>query len=173
MKILLLSSNLSNEAGGYSESSFLLREKLDKIKKNKAFLFGFWKSNLFKLSYKMTDKINMRHHEFHGKIAEHRVWSIRFFDSFVVFDINKEALAQKSKVTSNNGYSDGAIDYRYSDKRIFYLFQSLVRSIVKKFSFLKKFKVVRWSYSLIMHGYNLNLIRLFKLFRSFKTNESK
>lgn len=59
MKILLLSSNLSNEAGGYSESSFLLREKLDKIKKNKAFLFGFWKSNLFKLSYKMTDKINI------------------------------------------------------------------------------------------------------------------
>ena len=33
MKILILSSNLSNEAGGYAESSFLLREKLEEVKK--------------------------------------------------------------------------------------------------------------------------------------------
>ena len=59
MKILILSSNLSNEAGGYSESSFLLREKLEKIDNNKVYLFGFWKSKFLKLNYDMTDKINV------------------------------------------------------------------------------------------------------------------
>ncbi len=59
MKILYLSSNLSNEAGGYAESSFLLREKLDKFKNNDAYLFGFWKSKYFKLNYILSDKINI------------------------------------------------------------------------------------------------------------------
>ena len=44
MKIVILSSNISNEAGGYSESSFLLRDRLEKIKENDVYLFGFWKS---------------------------------------------------------------------------------------------------------------------------------
>ena len=41
MKIAILSSNISNEAGGYAESSFLLRNRLQKIKGNDAYLFGF------------------------------------------------------------------------------------------------------------------------------------
>ena len=59
MRILYLSSNLSNEAGGYAESSFLLRERLDKIKNNEAYLFGFWKSKEFKLTYNLSDKIKI------------------------------------------------------------------------------------------------------------------
>ena len=59
MKILYLSSNLSNEAGGYAESSFLLREKLDKLKNSDAYLFGFWKSKEYKLNYVLSDKINI------------------------------------------------------------------------------------------------------------------
>ena len=58
MKILILSSNLSNEAGGYSESSFLLREKLEVIK-NEVYLLGFWKSKYIEVNYKLTDKINI------------------------------------------------------------------------------------------------------------------
>ena len=59
MKILILSSNLSNEAGGYAESSFLLRERLEIIKNNQAYLFGFWRSKLVSLNYKLSDKINI------------------------------------------------------------------------------------------------------------------
>ena len=59
MKIVILSSNISNEAGGYSESSFLLRDRLEKIKENDVYLFGFWKSKFFKLNYKLTDRINI------------------------------------------------------------------------------------------------------------------
>ena len=58
MKILILSSNLSNEAGGYSESSFLLRERLELIH-NDVYLLGFWKSKYFGVNYKLTDKINI------------------------------------------------------------------------------------------------------------------
>ena len=58
MKILILSSNLSNDAGGYSESSFLLREKLELIN-NEVYLLGFWKSKYYNLNYKLTDKINI------------------------------------------------------------------------------------------------------------------
>ena len=59
MKILILSSNLSNEAGGYSQSSFILRDSLEKFKKNETFLFGFWISKFFNLDFKLTDKINI------------------------------------------------------------------------------------------------------------------
>ena len=59
MKILILSSNLSNEAGGYAESSFLLREKLETVKNNEVHLLGFWKSKHLMLNYKLTDKINI------------------------------------------------------------------------------------------------------------------
>ncbi len=59
MKILILSSNLSNEAGGYAESSFLLRERLSKIKNTQVYLFGFWKSKFLKLNYNLDDKINI------------------------------------------------------------------------------------------------------------------
>jgi len=59
MKILYLSSNISNEAGGYAESSFLLREKLDMLKNNDVYLFGFWRSKNYKLNYILSDKINI------------------------------------------------------------------------------------------------------------------
>jgi glycosyltransferase involved in cell wall biosynthesis len=58
MKILILASNLSLNAGGYSESTFTLREQLNK-KKNQAFLLGYWESNSFQLLHKLTYKINL------------------------------------------------------------------------------------------------------------------
>lgn len=59
MKILILSSNLSNEAGGYSESSFLLRENLSKIRTNEVFLIGYWVSKIYEIQYKIIEKINL------------------------------------------------------------------------------------------------------------------
>jgi glycosyltransferase involved in cell wall biosynthesis len=65
MKILILASNISNESGGYSESSFILRESLDKIKGNKSFLFGFWTSALLDLQFKLSDRINIFSNSFY------------------------------------------------------------------------------------------------------------
>jgi glycosyltransferase involved in cell wall biosynthesis len=58
MKILILASNLSNEAGGYSESTLLQRESLDK-KRNQAFLLGYWESNSLIFMHNATYKINL------------------------------------------------------------------------------------------------------------------
>ena len=44
---------------GTPESSFLLRDRLAKIKDNDVYLFGFWKSKFYKLNYKLTDRINI------------------------------------------------------------------------------------------------------------------
>ena len=80
MKILILSSNLSNEAGGYAESSFLLRERLSLIKGTKTYLFGFWKSKFLQLNYILNDKINIlsnnsiRNHQFGLIWLESVIW---------------------------------------------------------------------------------------------------
>ena len=59
MKILVLASNISKEAGGYSESSFLLRDCLNKTKNTMAYLFGYWTSNNLDLNYTLSYKINI------------------------------------------------------------------------------------------------------------------
>ena len=57
MKILILSSNLSNEAGGYSILFFIER----KIRKNTKTCLSFWilEIKMFSLNYKLVDKINI------------------------------------------------------------------------------------------------------------------
>ena len=80
MKIVILSSNLSNEAGGYAESSFLLRDRLDKIKNNDVYLFGFWKSKYLKLNYNLTDRINIFNPGFINKFP----FSLKYFKKLFV-----------------------------------------------------------------------------------------
>ena len=75
MKIIILSSNLSNEAGGYAESSFLLRDRLAKIKGNDVYLFGFWKSKFLKINYKLVDRINI----FNPGIVNKFPFSLEYF----------------------------------------------------------------------------------------------
>ncbi len=86
MKIVILSSNISNEAGGYSESSFLLRNRLEKIKGNDVYLFGFWKSKFFKLNYKLTDRINI----FSPGYVDIFPFSIKYFKK--LFNIKPEII---------------------------------------------------------------------------------
>ena len=86
MKIAILSSNISNEAGGYAESSFLLRNRLEKIKNNDVYLFGFWKSKFFKLNYKLTDRINI----FTSGYIDIFPFSLQYFKK--LFDIRPEVI---------------------------------------------------------------------------------
>ena len=59
MKILILGSNISIEAGGYSESIFLLRDSLNKIKKINVFVLGYWTSKILDLQFSMSSKLNI------------------------------------------------------------------------------------------------------------------
>ncbi len=86
MKIVILSSNLSNEAGGYAESSFLLRERLDKIKNNDVYLFGFWKSKFFKLNYILSDRINI----FNPGLINKFPFSLKYFKK--LFEIKPQII---------------------------------------------------------------------------------
>jgi len=56
MKILILGSNLSSEAGGYSHSTFLLRDSLKKIKGNQVYTLGYWVSKFFHFEFSLSDK---------------------------------------------------------------------------------------------------------------------
>ena len=86
MKIAILSSNISNEAGGYAESSFLLRDRLEKIKNNDVYLFGFWKSEFLKLNYKLSDRINI----FTSGYIDIFPFSVKYFQK--LFSIKPEIL---------------------------------------------------------------------------------
>lgn len=59
MNILILASNISIEAGGYSESIFLLKNSLDKIKKIQVFVLGYWSSKILHLHHSLSDKVNL------------------------------------------------------------------------------------------------------------------
>ena len=84
MKIVILSSNLSNEAGGYAESSFFLRDRLSKIKDNDVYLFGFWKSKFYKLNYKLNDRINI----FSPGFIDIFPFSIQYFRKLFIINPN-------------------------------------------------------------------------------------
>ncbi len=136
MKILILSSNLSNEAGGYAESSFLLRDRLSKIKNTEVYLFGFWKSKFLELHYKLDDRINI----FLPGIIEKFPFSIKYlkkilkiepdlidiqglWSSTSVFNlINYFFLKTPYIVTPRGMLEDWALKQSYIKKKIFYFF---------------------------------------------------
>ncbi len=136
MKILILSSNLSNEAGGYSESSFLLREKLECIKNNNVYLFGFWKSKFLKLNYRLTDKINIFLPGFINKFPMSYNYFIKIFrikpeiidiqgvwSSTSIFNLAYYFLTKTPYIVTPRGMLEKwALQQSYFKKKIFYFF---------------------------------------------------
>lgn len=87
----------------------------------------------------LADRINKRFSGLSSACDERRVWSIRFFDSMVAFDINrKEQIA--STIVDNNGHDDKAIDYLYHDEGHVVIIKKLVSKFGAKYSEAKIFK---------------------------------
>ena len=104
--------------------------------------FGPRKYSFIQYTKNMIDLMNQRFGEFNNEKADHRVWSIRIYESIVAFDINKSAVNLKSEPTYNGGSDDLAEDFRYDDNTTIKNFNSLAR----KFRFLKKipgFTIIR------------------------------
>ncbi len=80
--------------------------------------FGPRNFSFIEYSKRIVDKINFRFSRFARKPSEQRVWAVRFFESFVVFEINRKALALKSEITDNGGQDVGALDFRIEDDEI-------------------------------------------------------
>ncbi len=135
MKIVILSSNLSNEAGGYAESSFLLRERLELID-NEVYLFGFWKSKYFNLNYQLTDKINIflpgliRKFPFSYKYLKKIFW-VRpqiidiqgIWSSTSIFNLFYHLISKTPYIVTPRGMLEKwALKQSYIKKKIFYFF---------------------------------------------------
>lgn len=56
---------------------------------------------------------------------EPNIYSVRFFESFVAFDIRREYCNVLSEPTDNGGISGGSEDFRYVDNSALTIFQSL------------------------------------------------
>lgn len=74
----------------------------------------------------IVDGINFRFSEL-AKSNNHEptIYSVRFFESFVVFDVRREHCNVLSEPTDNGGKSAGAEDFRYADNSALTKFQSL------------------------------------------------
>jgi methyltransferase family protein len=80
--------------------------------------FGAKKYSFVEYAKSMADRINNRFEFFAGRPSEWRVWSMRFFESVVAFEINKSATAVTSYNIHNTGMDDNAVDYRHSGNRV-------------------------------------------------------
>jgi hypothetical protein len=80
--------------------------------------FGPRKYSFIAYAGNMVDKINSRfsHLRRNGRV-DTRVWSIRFFESFVVFYVDRELSGKLSSEVNNEGLDDQAYDYRYGAQK--------------------------------------------------------
>lgn len=81
----------------------------------------------------LIDKINYRFVEFKDFDCEKRVWSIRFFESMVAFEINRNAQSISS-IVDNNGEDDKAIDYLYHDENAVVFLKNINEKFRKYYS---------------------------------------
>jgi len=118
--------------------------------------FGPRKYSFINYAKKKIDKINFRFSEFE-KDSERRIYSVSFYESFVVLHVNKAAYID-SKPTTNNGITDLAKDYRNVD------LESKLNLLIKILKFLKLTYILKTSYKFIF----LNSIFWFKSKKNFK-----
>jgi hypothetical protein len=77
--------------------------------------FGIQGLSLLNYAYAMADRVNHRFSELPSRKAERRVWGIRIYESFVVFEINRSATDLPSTSVQNGGEASHELDYRYSN----------------------------------------------------------
>lgn len=102
--------------------------------------FGYRRFSFLEYVKRFIDKINQRYSQFDKTAADHRVWSIQTYESFVAFHINRKASNIISERTDNGGEYDSAEGYRYSDNAALKSMDALVR----KLNFLKYIPGIKW-----------------------------
>lgn len=95
--------------------------------------FGFKRMSFIKYAMNMVDRINHRFSKLTPATAEKRVWGLSFFESFVVFEVNKKATAIDSVPTDNGGKDLQTKDFRHADNQSYERFLRTSKTL----SFLK------------------------------------
>ncbi len=77
--------------------------------------FGLKSLSLVKYGQRLSDRINQRFSELNQGSAEYRIWGVRFYESFVVLEINRTLASLKSQSIYNGGEASHELDFRYSN----------------------------------------------------------
>ena len=95
-------------------------------------MFGPRKYSFINYSKKLIDKINYRNPLIHNDSNEKRIWSITFYESLVVFNINKKLSNLESKLLQNIPSNSNKKDFRYHDNK-FYLHLKFLKPVLLLF----------------------------------------
>jgi hypothetical protein len=85
------------------------------------------------------DGINYRFSDFSSNPSEKIAWGISFYESFVVFEIEREKCSVVSCSVDNAGEYLEAEDYRYDDSRV----EALFKYLAKRYSSLERISGLR------------------------------
>ncbi len=77
--------------------------------------FGFKGFSFVRWAKTLVDRVNARFSMLNGNPRTNAVWAVEFFESFVVFRINRVLCALKSEPISNSSVSSTALDFRSQD----------------------------------------------------------
>ena len=102
--------------------------------------FGYKKFSLIEYSKKMIDKINARYPDIQNDALNDNIWSIEFFQSFVIFKINRKNIGKSGEFIENNDnkYHD-ATDFRYKDISLRFKFIKTLIINLKTYLSLRKY----------------------------------
>ena len=97
--------------------------------------FGFRCASFIKYVHKKIDQLHYRLNSLNRKIIEKDIWNIQLFESFVVFDIDRQKIKNKTIEVSNKQKTFQAHDFRYSQNK---LTERYINIAKKYFKFLEK-----------------------------------
>lgn len=102
--------------------------------------FGFRCVSFLKYVHKKMDQLHYRLKSLNKVASEKDIWNIQSFESFVVFEIDREKIKNKTIEVSNTCKTIEAHDFRYTQNK---LTEEYINFAKKYFKFLEKSKVTR------------------------------
>lgn len=102
--------------------------------------FGFKCVSFLKYVQKKMDQLHYRLKSLHKKATEKDIWNIQCFESFVVFEIDREKVKHQTIEVSNKGKTTQEHDFRYTQNK---LTESYINFVKKYFKFLEKSNFIR------------------------------
>ena len=102
--------------------------------------FGFKSVSFLKYVQKKMDQLHYRLKSLNKKASEKDIWNIQSFESFVVFEIDRQKIKNKTVEVTNQGKTIQAHDFRYTQNKFT---EGYINFAKKHFKFLEKSKVTR------------------------------
>ena len=102
--------------------------------------FGFKSVSFLKYVQKKIYQLHYRLKSLNKEVNEKDIWNIQSFESFVVFEINREKIKNKTVEVINQGKTIQAHDFRYTQNKFT---ESYINFAKKNFKFLEKSKITR------------------------------